>query len=122
MKSNNKKKKLFGHPLFYELTRQEEELHSTKNKDYANIGDPMRNFRSVAKIAKGLVTPGNEDVKIALIYLLKQLDATVNLISEEREGGVEGVMDRATLGEGSGLLLLADFEIAALGRVTDVLE
>ena len=93
----NKKKRLFGHKRFYELTRQEEELHSKKNRDYANSeggDDPLRNFRSVGLIAKKLVTPGNEDVKIAIIYLLKQLDAAINLLSENREGGVEGIAER----------------------------
>ena len=94
MNSKKTKRKLFGHPMFYELLKEEKDLYSRKNRDYANDGDYMRNFRSVAKMARGLVTPGNEDTKVALIYLLKQLDAAINLISENREGGVEGVIDR----------------------------
>jgi len=92
-----KENKMYGHQRFYELLDEEAKLHSRKNRDYANSEkgeDPMRNFRSVGTIAKKLVTDKNEDVKVAILYLLKQLDAAINLISENREGDVEGVKDR----------------------------
>jgi len=67
-----------GHPRFYELTRQEEELHSKKNKDYARGGDPLGNFNRVAEILK--LYPGfpfDSPAGVALIYAFKQIDAAM---------------------------------------------
>ena len=65
-----------GHPRFYEMLKQEADLHDLKNHDYAGGGRPLGNFERVSKILElypGL--PLNHPAVIALIYMLKQLDA-----------------------------------------------
>jgi len=82
--------KLHGHPKFYELTREEEELYRIKNKNYTNNGDPLGNFHRVSAILKiwGLNIPPS---LVALIYALKQQDAAMWMLSQDYEGKVEGV-------------------------------
>lgn len=84
-----------GHPRFFELTRAEEELHSRKNKDYASTGHPMGNFDRVSALLRQYPGfPYDTNYGVAFIYMLKQLDAALHLISERREGEVEGVAER----------------------------
>ena len=42
--------KLFGHPRFYEILKQMEELHSRKNHDYAGTSDPLKNLRACERL------------------------------------------------------------------------
>lgn len=85
-----------GHPMFYKILREIAELHSRKNKDYATMAEPWGNFERVAEIAKryGLITAGNEREKVAIIYMLKQLDAVLKLVGSGQKGEVEGVPER----------------------------
>ena len=79
-----------GHPAFYDLTQQEIELHSAKNKDYARGGDPLGNFRRVSAIKQlypGL--PWDSPTGVALGYMLKQLDAAMWMLAQGFEGEVE---------------------------------
>lgn len=81
----------FGHPKFYELTEQENELHSKKNHDYAGGGRPLGNFERVSTICSlypGLDT-GDQEV-VTLIYMLKQLDAVLWNLSNKHELKMEG--------------------------------
>lgn len=39
-----------GHPLFYELLEQAADLHSRKNANYAEEGDPLSNLRGCARL------------------------------------------------------------------------
>jgi len=87
----------FGHPMFYELTKDEIKLHSSKNKDYAWGGDPLGNFRRVANILSqypGL--PVSLPAIVAIVYALKQLDAVLWMIAMGYEGGVETIDSRLT--------------------------
>lgn len=43
-------KKLYGHPRFYEILKQMEELHSRKNHDYAGTSDPLKNLRACKRL------------------------------------------------------------------------
>lgn len=84
-----------GHPRFYELTQSEIDLHDQKNADYAGGGSALGNFERISKILKHY--PGLElssDYVIALIYMLKQLDAALWLICQGKPGQVEGVPER----------------------------
>ena len=85
-----------GHPKFYKILEQMAELHSKKNKDYATKEDPLRNFKRAAEWAKKykLITDGYESVKVAIIYMLKQLDAAFKLLGDNQKGEVEGFIDR----------------------------
>jgi len=87
--------KYHGHPLFYKLTEEEIKLHSEKNRDYAQGGDPLGNFKRVSAIKKlypGL--PWESPIGVALGYMLKQLDAALWMISQGYEGEVENVDTR----------------------------
>lgn len=82
-----------GHPDFIPMCIEEVKLHSDKNADYAYGGDPLGNFNRVSELLKpyGLHLMPNE---IALIYMLKQLDAVMNMLVTGYEGQVEGIKAR----------------------------
>jgi len=85
-----------GHPLFYELTKEEIELHDQKNQDYRSNTDPLANFKRVAGIMAlypdmDWATPEG----VAIVYALKQQDACLSLLERGYEGGVENVDTRA---------------------------
>jgi len=85
-----------GHKRFYELLKEEGLLHDLKNTDYASEEDPLGNFHRVGLWIKlyNLNSPGMEPVKIAIIYMLKQLDAALILIGKNKKGQVETVPKR----------------------------
>ena len=85
-----------GHPRFYQILDQIGDLHSRKNRDYATQDDPLQNFRRVGLLCRfyGLVTPGHEALKVAIIYQLKQWDAALKLLREGQTGMVEGFGER----------------------------
>ncbi len=89
------KAKYHGHPDFYKMTEDELQLHSDKNRDYAQGGDPLGNFKRVANIFSNY--PGLDLSKpetIALVYMFKQLDAALWMLSQGYEGEVEDVDSR----------------------------
>jgi hypothetical protein len=90
-------RKLFphGHEKFIELCLKEMELHSKKNHDYASGGHPLGNFYRVAKILD--LYPGmspDSPLTVAIIYLLKQLDALLWMHSNGHSAKVEGPLER----------------------------
>ncbi len=85
-----------GHPKFYELTKEEVELHDAKNFDYRSDSDPLANFKRVAQMMAlypkmDWATPEG----VAIVYSWKQMDACVSLLERGYEGGVENVDTRA---------------------------
>lgn len=85
-----RKREFHGHPDFQKLTRDELELHSTKNRDYARGGDPLGNFRRVANILSNY--PGldlSDPAVVAVVFSMKQMDAALWQISEGYEGQTE---------------------------------
>ena len=92
-------RKLFphGHPRFTEMTLDELALHSDKNHDYARGGDPLGNFNRVALILAQY--PGlklSNPAVVAAVYMLKQLDACLWMLSQGFEGDVENTDTRLT--------------------------
>lgn len=86
-------KDFHGHPRYLQLTEEELQLHSKKNKDYAHDGDPLGNFKRVSAVLKvwGFdISP----TLIALIYALKQQDAYMWMLSQGYEGEVESLDTR----------------------------
>ncbi len=69
------------------------ELHSVKNFKYAYGGDPMGNFYRVAEIMK--LYPGIDWAQpecVALVYSLKQLDATFWMLNSGHDAkSLEGI-------------------------------
>ncbi len=84
-----------GHPDFLKLTEDELQLHSSKNRDYAQGGDPLGNFKRVASI---LANYPNLDLSkpeiVALVYMFKQLDAALWMLSQGYEGKTENIDTR----------------------------
>ena len=86
-----------GHPDYVDDTLEELDLYSRKNTDYTKGGDPFGNFKRVAAILA--LYPNlrlSNPVVICIVYLLKQLDAVLNMLSNDYEGVVEGKQERFT--------------------------
>lgn len=84
-----------GHPRFYQLTRDEEGLHSRKNSDYAQGGDALGNFKRVAALlAMYPDLDMSNPAVVALVYSLKQLDAALWLLNIGHQAKVEGIPER----------------------------
>ena len=84
-----------GHPDFIPMVLAEIALHSTKNHDYAHGGKPTGNFDRVAAILA--MYPGLElgsAPVVAIVYLLKQLDAALWLKNQGHVAQVEGEAER----------------------------
>jgi hypothetical protein len=84
-----------GHPDFLPACLEEIKLHSRKNHDYAAGGDALGNFKRVAAILE--MYPGLDlahPAIVALVYAMKQVDATLWMLSNGHEAQVEGIRDR----------------------------
>ena len=82
---------------YKELTQKELELYQKKNKDYTQGGDRFGNFKRVSCILSlypKLNLAGPQ--VIVMVYLLKQLDSVLWMLSEGYEGEVENVDTRLT--------------------------
>lgn len=86
---------MHGHPMFYEILDKLAVLHSKKNHDYASGGDPLGNFKRVAKIL-GMYPDLqlSDPTVVAMVYMMKQLDAALWLLSNGHKAQVEGIADR----------------------------
>ena len=84
-----------GHPDFYKMTEEENRLYSEKNKDYAQGGNPMGNFMRVGNILSNYpgLNPKSPAV-VALVYMMKQLDAALWMLANKYEGEVENIDTR----------------------------
>ena len=90
-------KELFpgGHEDFIPLTIEEMELHSDKNHDYAFGGNALGNFKRVSTILglyDGLKL--DKEVVVALVYMMKQLDAVFWMLAKGNTAKVEGLESR----------------------------
>ena len=84
-----------GHPRFYEILDELAKLHSDKNHDYAAGGDVLGNFHRVASIlSKYPDLDLSDPTVVAMVYLLKQLDATLWMLSNKHTAKVEGISGR----------------------------
>ena len=87
--------KKHGHPRFYEILEELAQLHSDKNHDYAVGGDPLGNFKRRAAIYA--MYPGldlSDPAVVAMVDLMKQLDAALWFYSNKHEAKVEGKLGR----------------------------
>jgi len=90
-----KKEFEYGHPDFVDITIDELDLHSKKNKDYTKGGDPLGNFNRVSNILSNYPKLNLSKPKVvALVYMLKQLDSVLWMWNQGYDGEVEGVQDR----------------------------
>lgn len=94
-----------GHPRFYELLKEMERIHDSKNNDYADsASDPLRNFRAC------------EDAGISafdgcLTRLSDKYMRVMNLARKEREGREQGVKGEAITDT---LLDMANYALIAI--------
>lgn len=86
----------YGHRDFYVYLLNHMDLHNRKNRDYATQDDPLANFKRVGEWGKKykLLTPGFEATKVGVLYMLKQVDASLKLLGDNTEGQVEGITER----------------------------
>lgn len=71
------------------------QLYSDKNHDYAGDDNPFGNFERVAKILS--LYPGldlTDRVVVALVYMLKQLDAVLRIKADKVATRVESLDSR----------------------------
>lgn len=86
-----------GHPDFYKILFELMDLHNRKNHDYASDEQPLDNFNRVGHLTDIYDIwnwKTSSAFKVAVIYMLKQFDAFMNLLKQDKEGVVEGVTDR----------------------------
>ncbi len=98
-----------GHPGFLPRLLLEAQLHSDKNYDYAQGGDPLGNFRRVAGILS--LYPGldiTNPAVVALVYALKQVDAVLWGLAKGTRHKVEGLHGRLQ-------------DISVYAKLTDIL-
>ena len=87
--------KKYGHPDFYKLTKQEEELHSKKNYQYANKKDPLGNFKRSSRLASKLIKDDiNKPLAMAMILMAKQIDAVYDIVGESKKNTIESLEDK----------------------------
>ena len=82
---------------YQELTEKELELYAKKNKDYTKGGDAFGNFKRVASILS--LYPKlylSNPLTIAMVYMMKQLDSALWMMSEGYDGEVETIDTRLT--------------------------
>jgi len=84
-----------GHQRFIPISLEEMELHSKKNHDYAAGGNPLGNFERVSFILSLYpdLSLGDPSV-VAMVYLMKQLDAVLWMKSNGYVAKVEGIDGR----------------------------
>jgi len=72
------------------------ELQSNKNKDYAMVDMPWRNFTTVGDALEkyNIITKGNAPMKVALTYAYKQWDSILKMLGREEKGNVESITDK----------------------------
>ena len=100
----------YGHPDFVKMCVGEMQLHNDKNHDYAAGGSPVGNFERVAKILSLYPNLKIDDpAVVALMYMLKQLDAYLWIKSNGHKVKVEGIESR--LGD-----------VSVYGKIISILE
>src|SRR5688572_23996875 len=84
-----------GHPSFLPLTVAELQLHSDKNHDYAAGGSPLGNFERVGAILSMYPNLSLSDERVvALVYMMKQVDAVMWSLNQGHVAKVEGLSSR----------------------------
>ena len=90
--------KLMKGTRFNEIIDELVALRNKKNVDYATNDDPNGNFKRVAMMAAPLLNPAiPENLRptvIAIIYELKQTDGVIEMISKNKVGKAESILDK----------------------------
>lgn len=90
-----KDKQNHGHPLFDIIADELKALHSEKNRQYATISDPLRNFTGVGRLIDKLLKPGiNRPLAAVLALVAKQIDAVYDMVGEGKVGTIDSIEDK----------------------------
>ncbi len=83
---------------FNEIIDELVALRNKKNLDYASDEDTNANFKRVAKMAAPLLNPAIPEnlhpLVIAMIYGMKQFDGVIEMISKNKIGRAESIIDK----------------------------
>jgi hypothetical protein len=80
---------------YLDLTLEEMKMYAEKNFDYAKGGSQHGNFERVATILKQYPNLDlSNPVVVAFVYMMKQMDAALWLLSEKHEAKVQGFDER----------------------------
>ncbi len=83
---------------FNEIIDELVALRNLKNSDYASNEDTNANFKRVAKAARPLLNQSIPEklhpLVIAIIYELKQTDGVIEMISKNKVGKAESILDK----------------------------
>jgi hypothetical protein len=86
-----------GHKQFVIQCLDDMAVHSAKNMEYAGGGDPLGNFRRVATILSQYPGLSLADPRvIAMVYLLKHLDAVLWQWSQHQGSKLDSRIERLT--------------------------
>jgi hypothetical protein len=84
-----------GHPMFYELGEEENQLYSDKHYQYATDADPMSNFRLCGDLIHKLLKPGvNPTIAAALCLMSKQIVGVYEIVGEGKQNTIESLEDK----------------------------
>jgi hypothetical protein len=93
--SANGNQKRGGHPKFYELGEQENDLYSAKHYQYATDSDPMSNFRLCGNLIRKMLKPGvDPTIAAALCLMSKQVVGIYEIVGEGKTDTIESLEDK----------------------------
>lgn len=84
-----------GHPMFYKIVDELKALHSEKNRQYANKGNPLGNFERTGKMLSKMLKPGvNPTLASCLAFVSKQIDAVYDMVGEGKRNTVDSLDEK----------------------------
>lgn len=90
-----KAKREFGHPAFYAVGEEINDLHSEKNRQYATPDDPLGNFRRTGQIIAKMLKPGlDPSLASCLALMSKQVDGVYEIFGEDKKDTLDSLEDK----------------------------
>ena len=79
-------KEYHGHPMFYQLLNEEQNLHDLKNRTYASKEEPLGNFERGGRLISKFLKDGiNPTLAYCLVLMAKQIDGVYDMVGESKE-------------------------------------
>lgn len=89
------KKRVYGHPAFYEVVEEIADLHEEKNRQYATVDDPLGNFTRTGQMTRKLIKEGIPPaIANCLIFMSKQVDGVYEIVGENKKDTVDSLEDK----------------------------
>lgn len=89
-----------GHKKFFKLLEDCADLHERKNKQYADVNDPLGNFRRGSQICKKFFHPDIQDdpMRLAAAYCIilatKQIDGVIEIIAQNKKDTPDSLQEK----------------------------